>query len=85
MKIFAVKFKYDDGWKKDDQICLVIAESESQAKKKFEGKIYNIFDNYEDDCSFISVKEVQDSDLIFLQRGVMWTVSNGETPMKMVW
>jgi hypothetical protein len=85
MKIFAVKFEYDNGWKKDSQICLVVAEKESQAIEKFEEKIYNIFDNYDDDCYFTSVKEVQDSDIIFLHNGFMWTVSNDETPMKMVW
>ena len=84
MKIFAVKFEYDNGIAKDNQICLVVAENESQAREKFEGNIYTIFNNHDDVCKLVDVKEVQDPDIIFLQRGFMWATIN-EGKSKILW
>ena len=57
---------------KDVEICLIVAENESQAMEKFVGNIYYVFNNYDDDCTFISIKEVTSPDLICYKHGFMW-------------
>ena len=85
MKIYAVKFKYDDGYENSDCICLVFADNENHAKATFQENIYTIFNRNDDLCEIEAVNEVKNPELIFLQRGTMWAIMNNESKVKMIW
>lgn len=76
MRFFAVKFLYDSGATKEHHVCIVFAESEEQARKKFEANIHIIFYCSDEHCEIENVLEIKNPDVIFMQRGVTWFVSN---------
>lgn len=85
MKTYAVKFKYDDGYENSNQVCIVFAENETQAMVVFQENIYVIFNGNDDLCNVDTITEVQNPELIFMQRGTMWSVRNNKNKVKTIW
>lgn len=65
MKLFVIKFKYDNGSTVDIKICIILADDEYEAKEKFTQKIYSVFEGNDDVCVIDSIIECNaNTDLI---------------------
>lgn len=61
MSIYAIQFEHDNGSIREKKICFAIANSEQEARDKFDAHIYRIFCDYEDQCDITAIIKLLDA------------------------